>query len=142
MTTTKDSGAGTRRTRGDAIRAFDKRAPSPAVMRVAGRRHWYAAAIGHTGWRTGRRYATPVVAERVDGGFVIPLAYGTGVDWLRNVFAAGRAGLEVSGESFAVTEPRVIGADEALLLVRPARRRVWRLLGIERYLRVSIRVGA
>ncbi|HTJ72290.1 MAG TPA: hypothetical protein VL551_32420 [Actinospica sp.] len=142
MTTTKDSGAGTRRTRGDAIRAFNKRVLNPAMMRVAGRRHWYAGVIRHTGRRTGGRYATPVVAERVDGGFVIPLPYGTGVDWLRNVLAAGGATLEVRGESFAVTEPRVVGSDEALPLVRPKRRRVWSLLRIEHYLRVSIRVGA
>jgi hypothetical protein len=36
-------------------------------------------------------YATPVVAVPAEGGFVIPLPYGEGVDWPKNVLAAGRA---------------------------------------------------
>ncbi|HUH69305.1 MAG TPA: nitroreductase, partial [Mycobacterium sp.] len=57
------------------------------MLRLAGRKHWYASAIRHAGRRSGKQYATPVVADRVADGFVIPLPYGTRVDWLQNVLA-------------------------------------------------------
>ena len=58
-----------------AVRRVNKRFLNPLVLHLAGRRHWYAARLEHVGWRTGRRYATPVVAQPVHGGFAIPLPY-------------------------------------------------------------------
>jgi hypothetical protein len=40
--------------------------------------------------RSGKDYATPVVADHVGDGIILPLPYGTGVDWLSSVLAAGR----------------------------------------------------
>ena len=58
----------------DKIRVLNKRLLNPAMMNLAGRRHWYAAVIRHTGRRSGKEYTTPVVAEPVAGDtFVIPL---------------------------------------------------------------------
>ncbi|GAA0250385.1 nitroreductase family deazaflavin-dependent oxidoreductase [Saccharothrix mutabilis subsp. mutabilis] len=138
--TTKNQGPTTagRRSARDRVRAFNRRFLNPLMLSLAGRRHWYAAAIRHVGRRTGREYATPVVAVRVDGRFVIPLPYGTGVDWLRNVQATGRATLDVKGEHYQVVAPRVVDAATALPLLAPARRRVWRLFKIEQYLMVAI----
>ena len=83
----------------DEVRAFNKRLLNPAMMKLAGRRHWYAAVIRHKGRRSGREYATPVVAVPVAAdAFIIPLPYGEGVDWLKNVLAAKRATLESKGE--------------------------------------------
>jgi deazaflavin-dependent oxidoreductase (nitroreductase family) len=87
---------------------FNKSVLNPAMLRLAGRRHWYAARLEHMGRRSGRRYATPVVARRVPGGFAIPLPYGTDVDWLRNIRAAGTAVLVVDGSPHPVGDPRVV----------------------------------
>jgi hypothetical protein len=74
------------------MRALNKRILNPIMMRTAGRRHWYAAAIRHKGRRSGKEYATPVIAQPTrQGGFIVPLPYGEGVDWLKNVRAARRA---------------------------------------------------
>jgi deazaflavin-dependent oxidoreductase (nitroreductase family) len=70
----------------------------------------YAAVIRHIGRRSGKTYATPVVADRVTDGFILPLPYGTRVDWLRNVLAAGRATIQVSGHAYDVVEPEIIDA--------------------------------
>ena len=70
------------------------------MLRVAGRRHWYAGVIHHTGRQTGKSYATPVVVEQSPDGIVIPLPYGADVDWLRNAIAAGHATVTVHGETF------------------------------------------
>ncbi|WP_179956878.1 hypothetical protein [Amycolatopsis anabasis] len=75
----------------NAMRASNECVLNPVMMRLAGRRHWYAAAIRHTGRRTGKEYATPVVAVRAGDGFIVPLPYGTGVNWLRDVLASGLA---------------------------------------------------
>jgi deazaflavin-dependent oxidoreductase (nitroreductase family) len=83
---------------------------NPAMMHLAGRKHWYAGVIRHTGRRCGKCYATPVIADRVADGFVVPLPYGTGVDWLRNVLAAGEATVTVGGRTYDVIDPEIINA--------------------------------
>lgn len=96
----------------DAVRVFNKHALNPVMMRMAGRKHWYAGVIRHTGRRTGQEYATPVVADRVADGFIVPLPHGTGVDWLRNVLAAPQ--------------------------LAPKRRRAFQRFGIDRYMKVQL----
>lgn len=118
------------------VRQFNKHVLNPVMRLAAGRRHWYAAALHHVGRRSGRAYITPVVAEPVPGGFVIPLPYGANVDWLRNVRAAGQATITVEGYEHAIDQPTVVPAREVLPLVRDKRRRVWARLGIENFLRV------
>ena len=92
----------------DAVRRFNRRWLNPAMLRMAGRPHWYAARLEHLGRRSGRVYVTPVVAKPVAGGFAVPLPYGRRVDWLRNVEAAGRAWLQVDGERYRVADPRIV----------------------------------
>jgi deazaflavin-dependent oxidoreductase (nitroreductase family) len=122
----------------DRIRLLNKRVLNPAMMNLAGRRHWYAAVIRHRGRRSGREYATPVVAVPVAGdAFVIPLPYGDDVDWLKNVLAAGWATVEAKGETYEVVEPEVIGAAEASPLLDAGHRSTWRRFGIEGFLRVK-----
>lgn len=105
---------------------------------LAGRKNGYAAAIGHTGRKSGKQYSTPVGAERVQDGFIIPLAYGTHVDWLQNVIAAGRATVSANGETYDVTEPQVIDAATALPRLPPRRRRTFERVGIAQYLKVTL----
>lgn len=120
-----------------AIRVSNRYLLNPLMLRLAGRKHWYASAIRHTGRRSGKQYATPVVADRTDGGFVIPLPYGTRVDWLQNVLAAGRAAISFQGESYDVAQPEIIDAAAALPLLSTERQRTFGRLGIEHFLRVK-----
>jgi hypothetical protein len=124
-----------------AFRVLNAWVLDPAMLRLAGRRHWYAAVLRHTERRSGRRYATPIVAEPVEGGFLTPLLHGTEVDWLRNVMAAGQAVVEDGGVSHRVVDPQLLDAEEALSLVPTARQVVWTLLGVEQFLRVRIARG-
>jgi deazaflavin-dependent oxidoreductase (nitroreductase family) len=121
----------------DAVRRFNKLVINPVVVRVAGRRYWSAAVIHHRGRSSGREYATPVFAEAVHGGFLIPLPYGTKVDWLRNVLAAGQATLEVYGKTFKVQEPVVVSSGQALPLLSSARAVWWRLMRMGSFLQVA-----
>lgn len=121
----------------DAIRVFNKHLLNPAILRLAGRRHFYASAIRHTGRRTGKPYVTPVVATRVTDGFVIPLPYGSHTDWLCNLEVAPKASLRFHGETFPVTSPVVIDAAAATAELRPDQRRMFKRLGIRQFVHLT-----
>lgn len=117
------------------VRRFNKHVLNPVMLRLAGRKHWYAAVIRHAGRRSGRSYATPVVADRVTDGFIIPLPYGSDVDWLRNAMAAGTATITVAGRSYDVSRPRVIDAATAAPQLPSSRRRMLQAWGIDSFVK-------
>jgi deazaflavin-dependent oxidoreductase (nitroreductase family) len=121
----------------DGVRTFNKRVLNPVMLNVAGRRHWYTARLEHVGRRSGRAYATPIVASEVPGGFVIPLPYGTETDWLRNVLEAGGGALIVHGRRYALSAPEVRRTAERGGELPEQKRAVARTFGIAHYLRVA-----
>ncbi|ORA79856.1 nitroreductase [Mycobacterium malmoense] len=120
------------------VRTSNKYLLNPLMGLLAGRKNSYAAAIRHTGRKSGKQYSTPVGAERTQDGFIIPLGYGTQVDWLQNVLAAGQATVSAKGETHDVTEPELINAATALPMLSPRRRRTFERLGIAQYLHVKL----
>jgi deazaflavin-dependent oxidoreductase (nitroreductase family) len=104
---------------------------------LAGRR-WNPifARVLHQGRRSGRAYQTPVAAQRVADGFIIPLAFGAQVDWHRNLEAAGGCVIGWRGRDYEVSGPERIDADEALPAFDPVQRLFLRLAGIDGYIRV------
>jgi hypothetical protein len=85
-----------------------------------------------------KQYSTPVVADRVQDGFIVALPYGAGVDWLQNVLAAGQATVSANGETHDVTEPKVIDAATALAMLSPSRRRFFERVGAAKYLTMKL----
>jgi deazaflavin-dependent oxidoreductase (nitroreductase family) len=122
----------------NVVRVFNKHVLNPVMMNLAGRKHWYAAVIRHSGRRSGKSYATPVVADRVADGFVLPRPYGTGVDWLRNMLASGRAAVTVAGETFDVTAPEIIDAATAMPQLSPRHRRAFQRFGIDNFVQLKL----
>jgi deazaflavin-dependent oxidoreductase (nitroreductase family) len=118
------------------IRQANKRVLNPLMLHLAGHRHWYAARLEHVGRRSGRRYATPVVAQPVEGGFAIPLPYGTDVDWRRNLQAAGSGVLQVGGTRHTIRDPRVAAVEDVTGLP-PYWRALSRVYGMREWLLVS-----
>lgn len=53
------------------------------TTRVAMGRGGPFALVRHIGRRSGTSYATPIIVQPAEGGFVIELTYGDGVDWYR-----------------------------------------------------------
>lgn len=121
----------------DVVRVWNKHVLNPIMLRLAGSKHFYASAIEHTGRRTGKRYATPVVATRVADGFVVPLPYGTKTDWLLNLEAQSRGSLRFHGTTFPVTAPVVIDAAAATAELPAKQRRVYHRLGIQKFLHLN-----
>jgi deazaflavin-dependent oxidoreductase (nitroreductase family) len=80
------------------LRRFTKHVVNPMTVRRAGRTSYPSAALHHIGRKSGRPYVTPLAAEPVEGGFVIPLVDGDDTDWCRNLLAAGEGTLDLNGE--------------------------------------------
>lgn len=120
------------------IRTFNKHLLNPLMLRMAGKRYWYASVVEHTGRRSGRRFSTPVVADRVGGDLIVPLPYGTQVDWVRNVLTAGKATVVRKGETLAVDSPEIIDSTQALPLLPGSRRRSFERVQIGHFLRMRV----
>jgi deazaflavin-dependent oxidoreductase (nitroreductase family) len=110
---------------------------NPVTLRRAGGGESPYAALHHVGRTSNRLYVTPLVAEPVEEGFVIPLPYGESTDWCRNLVAAGKGTLDLKGETFLIVNPRVVTMASVRDQVRAAQVRSWTRLGLRSFLRVD-----
>ena len=110
------------------------RATTGLVLPLAGHR-WNPvfAVVEHRGRRTGRAYAAPVAARRVEDGFVVSLAFGAHVAWHRNLLAHGGGTVRWRGASHAVGAPERLPADLARSAFNPVQRTALRAVGVDAY---------
>jgi deazaflavin-dependent oxidoreductase (nitroreductase family) len=104
------------------------------IVRIAGSKYtpmW--ALIRHRGRRSGREYLTPVTARPVHGGFAVPVAFGEGADWYRNVMASADAAIRWGGTWHEVEGPAAIDPDSAVFAFPGWQRAFFRMLGIRRF---------
>jgi deazaflavin-dependent oxidoreductase (nitroreductase family) len=92
--------------------------------------------IRHRGRKSGRSFATPIALAATRDGFVVPLPWGEGTDWCRNVVAARGAAIRYRGQEYAVGDPEVVGIDVARPFFSAPIRLILPLTGIKRFLRV------
>ena len=120
------------------VRCFNQRLLNPLVLSFAGREGSGGyAIIRHLGRRSGRPYATPVVAQPTADGFVIALPYGADVDWLRNVQAAGTCQIQRNGIDYTCGQPELIDQEAALSLIPERVRGIWQFLEIRQFLKLK-----
>lgn len=113
------------------------RISSPITLRLAGSGLipiW--AVLHHRGRRSGRAYATPLAIVPTPEGFVLPLPFGAGTDWCRNVRAAGGGIVRWRGADHAVVETEIIDLATALPAFNATLRPIVRVIGIKKFLRV------
>ena len=125
----------------DALRWVNKKVQNPMTMRVAGKKGRDLAVLHHVGRKSGKEYVVPVLPQRTGQSFFIPLSYGTGVDWCRNVLASGGCTLEQDGIRYETKAPGIVPMTEAAQHLDPRRVRVFELLGVESFLRLDISDG-
>ncbi len=122
----------------DRIRQFNRDVLNPWMLGRAGGERWYASVVKHVGRVSGNEYETPVVMYPTADGFVIPLPYGTDVDWVENLRRMGRGAVLHRGVEHTVRGPVVVSrssiADQ--LGWRDALR--YRGLGIDDFLRLQL----
>jgi deazaflavin-dependent oxidoreductase (nitroreductase family) len=111
---------------------------APLARPLAGRR-WFPlwAILVHRGRRSGRTYELPVVARRVNGGFIVPLPFGPETQWARNVEAAGGCVIRWAGREWPVGQPRVLDGAQASSAFSGVQRRVMSWSGLDRFLALT-----
>lgn len=117
------------------VRQFNRRVFNRFTLTFAGR-HVYAV-VEHLGRHSGKSYRTPVVAASVGDDFIMPLPYGSDTDWCLNVMSADGCILQHKSKSYHVTAPKIMNAAEALPLLQPYWRFMFRLFDVELFLRVK-----
>lgn len=136
------------RTRGDRSTSFRRRmarfnrsVANPVVRLVAGRLPPLAIVL-HRGRRSGRAFATPVLAFGTGDGLVVGVLYGIESDWVRNVLAAGRAQVMRRGVVRDYQRARLVSREEGIRLLPPAARGVFRALEVRGFLRLATAASA
>lgn len=89
------------------VRPFTTHVVNPVTRLVSGRLPGFATIV-HVGRRSARLYRAPVNVFRDGGDWVVALTYGSEVDWVRNVIAAGGCELETRGHTIALADPRIV----------------------------------
>jgi len=120
----------------NAVRRFNRAFMNPHQLKTAGTPGAYASVIRHVGRKSGRSYATPMVAYPTDSGFVISLPYGSDTDWLKNVLASGSATIVNEGETWLVDRPELVPVAEAAPYLPTKEQRNLRRFAVDRCLRV------
>jgi deazaflavin-dependent oxidoreductase (nitroreductase family) len=92
----------------------------PLLRPLAGWAPWFGI-LTHRGRRSGRTYRTPLNVFRRGDLYVFFLTYGSDVDWVKNVLAAGRATLRTRGSDVELAEPELVTDPERRLVPPPVR---------------------
>jgi deazaflavin-dependent oxidoreductase (nitroreductase family) len=79
------------------------------------------AILTYVGRKSGNVYRTPINVFRCGDHFVFTLNYGSDVQWLKNVMAAGECTLRTRGRDNHLVEPELIVDPELRLMPRPVR---------------------
>jgi deazaflavin-dependent oxidoreductase (nitroreductase family) len=109
---------------------------NPATMKTAGAAGSTYSIVRHRGRKSGRDLETPVGVAAVGDAFLIALPYGSQTNWVRNVLAAGSAGVVHDGRTYAVDRPEVVPMREVEGAFSATDRRSFRLFGVRECLRV------
>jgi len=107
---------------------------NPATRLVAGRLPGFGV-LTHTGRRSRRRYRTPLLVLRRGDDVVIALWYGSDVQWVKNVLAAGGCELETRGRKLRLADP-AISADPARSVLPLPLRWAGALVGLTEFIRL------
>jgi deazaflavin-dependent oxidoreductase (nitroreductase family) len=115
------------------------RAFNPVTRWFAGRLPGFGI-VTHTGRTTGRTYRTPLLVLRRGDQYVVGLWYGSDVDWVKNIVAAGRCELRIRGRDIQLIEPELV-ADPDRRLLPPPMRLAGRFVRLTEFLHLRVGEG-
>jgi deazaflavin-dependent oxidoreductase (nitroreductase family) len=116
------------------IRPFTTHVFNPISRRFARWLPWFGI-LDYQGRKSGRAYRTPLNAFRHGDDWVFALTYGSDVQWVKNVLAAGDATLEKGRRRIRLVEPELI-VDPARRLMPFPVRQVLGLMRVSEFLRM------
>jgi deazaflavin-dependent oxidoreductase (nitroreductase family) len=81
---------------------------------------WFAI-ITYRGRKTGKTYRTPMNVFRDGESYVFALTYGSDVQWVKNVLAAGEADLQIRNRTIHLVDPEMFVDPTRHLMPLPVR---------------------
>jgi deazaflavin-dependent oxidoreductase (nitroreductase family) len=93
------------------------------------------AILGYRGRKSGTPYRTPMNAFRHGDEWIFALTYGSDVQWVKNVLAAGEATLEIRRREIPLTNPHLFVDPDRRLVPFPVRQ-VLGLMRVSEFLRM------
>lgn len=107
---------------------------NPVIRPLAGRLPTFGV-VTVPGRKSGRTYRTPVNVFRRGDAYLFFLTYGSDVQWVQNVLAAGTCSLRTRGREVSLVEPELI-SDPELRLAPPVVRLLEGTAGVTEVLRM------
>ena len=77
--------------------------------------------IRHRGRKSGQSYRTPMNVFRDGDAYVFALTYGSDVQWVKNILAAGHADLDSAGRTVHLIDPELLVDPKRRLMPLPVR---------------------
>ena len=91
---------------------------NPLIRQMAGRAGVpLIGLVRHRGRRSGTLYLAPVAIGATEAVFLIPLTFGPGSDWCRNIVASGGCEVRLSGVEYLGQDAEVID-DRSIRVLR------------------------
>jgi deazaflavin-dependent oxidoreductase (nitroreductase family) len=114
-------------------RKVTNRVTKPFAHRLGG-----FGVVHHIGRRSGKPYETPINCWVGDGVLTAPLTYGSEVDWLRNLTAAGGGSVVVKGQTLGLGVPRILDEEEGRARMPAPVRPMLSLLNVDEFVEFPI----
>lgn len=102
------------------MRPFTTRVINPITRRFAHRLPGFAI-ISYRGRTSGQTHHTPMNFFRDGEAYIFALTYGSDVQWVKNVLAAGEADLRIGDSIIHLTDPELFVDPERRLMPLPVR---------------------
>jgi deazaflavin-dependent oxidoreductase (nitroreductase family) len=119
-----------------AVGKLNKVATNKVLVHLAG--HGPFIELEHVGRRSGRVYRVPLNAFRTDDTVTFALTYGPGVDWLRNVRAAGGCRVRMGREILTLGAPVDLPTQVGLARMPAPARVVLRLVRVDHFVEMPV----
>lgn len=116
---------------------FIKHTLNHLTGRIARSRMGPFSLVRHVGRRSGKVYETPIIAQPIEGGFMLALTYGPDVDWYKNVRAAGGCQLLRHGTWYTATQVEPLDAPAGRAAFPQPQRTILRWVGTSHFVRLT-----
>lgn len=126
------------------VRRIVTRVVNPVILGLglAGGERSMFGVITHVGRTSGRRLQNPILPHVAGDVVLIPLSYGTEVNWVQNVLAAGSADLRFRNRSLHLVEPVIVTLDDVLRILPDGADRAYGRMRMRAFLRLRVERSA
>lgn len=118
------------------ITKVNRRFLNPVMRHLAARMPGIAVVV-HRGRKSGRRYEAPVLIFMQGERATLALTYGSDVDWLKNVMAAGGCRLIRRGREREATDPQRISTEEGMRRMPAPIRMILQLFNVDEFVEMT-----